>query len=103
MEHGINSGTGIGAGSGMSGSGMSGTASISGGSISGSGISGGGGSTGSSGVISGSSGPMSELDRAPGAPTTTSMHQGLVMGPTTELEDPPGLYEKVRRWRVRVG
>ena len=89
MEHGISSGTGIGAASGMSG-----TAGIGGGSISGSGIGSGGGGGGSGGVISSSSGPMSELDRAPGAPTTTSMHQGLVMGPTTELEDPPGLYEK---------
>ena len=41
------------------------------------------------------SGPMAELDRAPGAPTSMTTH-GLMMGPTTELEDPPGLYEKVQ-------
>ena len=34
------------------------------------------------------------MDRAPGAPTTM-MHHNIMMGSNTELEDPPGLYEKV--------
>lgn len=42
-------------------------------------------------------GGIGELDRAPGAPTSM-MHQNLVLRSTTELEDPPGLYEKVGRW-----
>ena len=45
-----------------------------------------------SGALSGSS-AMPELERAPGA-TPSIMTQG-VLGPNTELEDPPGLYEKV--------
>ena len=32
---------------------------------------------------------VGDLDRAPGAPTAG------MMGPTNDLEDPPGLYEKV--------
>ena len=44
------------------------------------------------GAISGS-GAMPELERVPGA-APSIMAQG-VLGATTELEDPPGLYEKV--------
>ena len=36
-------------------------------------------------------GGIGELDRAPGAPTPM-MH---MMGASTDLEDPPGLFEKV--------
>ena len=50
--------------------------------------------SGGSGILSGSAG-IGDLDRAPGAPTSGMMQTNLVMGPTTELEDPPGLYEKV--------
>ena len=51
---------------------------------------GGAGGVASSGGAAGGAG--GDLDRAPGGPS--SMVHG-VMGPTTELEDPPGLYEKV--------
>ena len=44
------------------------------------------------GAIPGS-GAMPELERVPGA-APSIMAQG-VLGATTELEDPPGLYEKV--------
>ena len=37
---------------------------------------------------------MVELDLAPGAPTSI-MHQNVMVGGNTELEDPPGLYERV--------
>ena len=37
---------------------------------------------------------MMELDLAPGAPTSI-MHQNVMVGGSTELEDPPGLYERV--------
>ncbi len=48
------------------------------------------------GILSSSAG-VPDLDRAPGAPATTGIVPGnLAVGPTTELEDPPGLYEKVR-------
>ena len=47
------------------------------------------------GILSGSAG-VPDLDRAPGAPATGMIPANLVVGPTTELEDPPGLYEKVR-------
>lgn len=46
------------------------------------------------GILSGSAG-VPDLDRAPGAPATGMIPANLVVGPTTELEDPPGLYEKV--------
>ena len=46
-------------------------------------------------ILSGGSG-IGDLDRAPGAPTPM-MHSNVVIGPNTELEDPPGLYEKVGR------
>jgi len=36
---------------------------------------------------------VGDLDRAPGAPTAGMMP----VGPTNDLEDPPGLYEKVRK------
>ncbi len=34
---------------------------------------------------------VGDLDRAPGAPTVGMMP----VGPTSDVEDPPGLYEKV--------
>ncbi len=48
---------------------------------------------GGAGILSTSTGV--DLDRAPGAPTTGMIPANLVVGATTELEDPPGLYEKV--------
>ncbi len=50
--------------------------------------------SGGTNILSGS-GSVGDLDRAPGAPTTGMIQTNLVMGPTTEMEDPPGLYEKV--------
>lgn len=50
--------------------------------------------SGGTGILSSGTG-VGDLDRAPGAPTTGMIQTNLVMGPTTELEDPPGLYEKV--------
>lgn len=44
--------------------------------------------------MSGSAG-VGDLDRAPGAPTTGMLQSNLAVGATTDLEDPPGLYEKV--------
>lgn len=38
---------------------------------------------------------VGDLDRAPGAPTAGMMQSNLTVGATTDLEDPPGLYEKV--------
>ena len=53
-------------------------------------ISGGGG-----GILSSSAG-VGDLDRAPGAPTAaTVIPANMHVGATTELEDPPGLFEKV--------
>ena len=46
------------------------------------------------------SGAMPELERVQGA-TPSIMTQG-VLGATTELEDPPGLYEKVDRPHGKV-
>ena len=48
----------------------------------------------------GSSG-LGDLDRAPGAPTNVIGHSSTVItpAPTSDLEDPPGLYEKVS-WHV---
>lgn len=51
--------------------------------------------SGGAGILSGSAG-VADLDRAPGAPATGIVPGTLAVGPTTELEDPPGLYEKVR-------
>lgn len=53
---------------------------------------------GGAGILSTSTGV--DLDRAPGAPTTGMIPANLVVGPTTELEDPPGLYEKVLQLHV---
>jgi len=40
---------------------------------------------------------MGDLDRAPGAPANIMGHTAAVTpGATSDLEDPPGLYEKVR-------
>lgn len=50
--------------------------------------------SGGAGILSGSAG-VADLDRAPGAPATGIVPGTLAVGPTTELEDPPGLYEKV--------
>ena len=44
---------------------------------------------GGAGILSSSAG-MPDLERAPGI-----IPGNLAVGPTTELEDPPGLYEKV--------
>ena len=46
--------------------------------------------SGGTGIISSGVG-VGDLDRAPGAPTAGMMP----VGPTNDLEDPPGLYEKV--------
>lgn len=50
--------------------------------------------SGGAGILTSSS-SVGDLDRAPGAPTTGIMPSTLVVGATTEQEDPPGLYEKV--------
>lgn len=50
--------------------------------------------SGGAGILSSSAG-VPDLDRAPGAPATGIVPGNLAVGPTTELEDPPGLYEKV--------
>lgn len=50
---------------------------------------------GGAGILSSSAG-MPDLERAPGI-----IPANMAVGPTTELEDPPGLYEKV--WLVGCG
>ena len=50
------------------------------------------------GALSSSAGAIPDLERAPGG-ATSMMAQG-VLGPNTELEDPPGLYEKVHVYSV---
>ena len=50
--------------------------------------------SGGTGIMSGGVG-VGDLDRAPGAPTAGMMQSNLSVGTTIDLEDPPGLYEKV--------
>ena len=52
--------------------------------------------SGGTGIMSGST-AVGDLDRAPGAPTTGMMQSNLSVATTTDIEDPPGLYEKVEQ------
>lgn len=53
------------------------------------------GGPGGAGILSSSAG-VPDLDGAPGASTPSIIPANIIVGPTTELEDPPGLYEKVQ-------